>query len=497
MPISRLGRINRFICFTLLLVACLATNIYLARRITYPPRTLRVRIVFDPSNPPVVGMTKDEMKARVESLSGFFQQAAGIRISVSGFTELKMPSQYFDPEILRRYIDVHMPRENADVLVAFWPPAPGDPRIGSALPYSSIAVVRIDAGGSPQQDQAVLAHQLLTLFGVPISKDPKSVMQVRPTSLHLDPDSAAELMDTRLFDFSRGLAGMSRRMQARILNSLERNARSQPTLASSSTATNTATRPRLVLAELLLRDSQYEAAAEQYRAALRSDANNVNARLGMAYALTLAGRYLEAEAEARAAIKLAPNTADTHYRLGFVLVRSGSPESAIPEFRQAISIQPDSVRNRTALAVAYAATIGEFDAADHEFQEALKLEPHNGLILADIEYVSRLRARLAKQLEASEADARAHPGSGAAHDRLALVMLRLGQIDGSIAEARQALQLGPDTWHPHYTLALALYAKHDYAGSSSALADAKRLGSGERPFLQDALRAAAASPPAK
>ncbi len=41
------------------------------------------------------------------------------------------------------------------------------------------------------------------------------------------------------------------------------------------------------------------------------------------------------------------------------------------------------------------------------------------------------------------------------------------------------------------------FANHDYAGSSAALADAKRLGSGDRRFLEDLLRAATGSQPAK
>jgi Flp pilus assembly protein TadD len=467
-------------------IVCLATNAYLAYRITYPPRTLVVRILFDTSNPPIAGMLPEKLQARVEALTGFFQQAAGIRISVVGFTRFKLPSERFDPEALRRYVEVHTPRDS-DILVAFWPAPPGDQRLGSALPFSPVVVTRIDASDPEKKDEAILAHQILTAFGVAASSDTKSVMHVPPTVLHLDSTSTSELMDTRLFRFSQGLAGMTRRMRSNILESLERSARAEAKSGSPPKS------PRLQLAELLVRDAQFPAAIEQYRVEVRSGSDRLAAHLGLAAALTQSGEYREAEAEARTAIQLAPNQGDPHYRLASVLVRSGNPESAIAEYRQAIAIQPNSIRNRTGLAVAYAASLGEFDAADHEFHEALKLDPHNPVLLADVEFVNRLRARLTKQLGEAEAEAHTHPENGPLHDHLALLLLRLGHVDKSMAEAREALRLGPDTWRPHYTLALALYAGRDYTGATAALADAKRLGSGGRPYLEDALRTAAAN----
>jgi Flp pilus assembly protein TadD len=487
MPTSRFGRIAAITCFALLTMVFLVTNAYLAYRIVYPPRTLVVRILFDTFNPPLAGMLPENLQARVEALNGLLQDAAGIRISVAGFMPFKLPSERFDPEALRRYVEVHTPRD-CDILVAFWPAPPGDPRLGSVLPYSPVVVARIDANDPEKKDQAILAHQILTAFGVGVSSDPNSVMHVPPTAAHLDSTSKAELMETRLFDFSHGLAGVTRRMKANILASLERSTRAEAKAGSPPKSA------RLQLAELLIRDAQFPAAIDQYRLEARSGSDRLAAHLGLAAALTQAGEYREAESEARTAVQLAPNQDDPHYLLASVLVRAGNPESAIAEYRQAIAIQPNSIRNRTGLAVAYAASLGEFEAADRELHEALKLDPRNPVLLADVEFVNRLRAGLTKQLGEAEAEAHAHPENGPLRDHLALLLLRLGQVDKSTAEARESLRLGPDTWRPHYTLALALYAGRDYAGATAALADAKRLGSGGRPYLEDALRTANANP---
>jgi tetratricopeptide (TPR) repeat protein len=484
MPNTRLGRIAASTGFLLLIAISLATNAYVAHRIVYPPRTLRVRIVSDPSNPPLPGIGPATLKARVEALSGFFQQATGIRLTVTGFSKIRLPPQTFGAETLRRFIDVKTPREDADILIAFWAAPPASAEIGAALPYSAVAVVRIEGDKDESRDRAVLAHQILTLFGVPASADTQSVMHLPPANLRLDPASADDLNEMRLFDFSRGIGGMSRRMRSRVLNVLARDGRNDPEKLASRA-------PRMLLADLYARDGQLPAAIEQYRMLIRADARHFSAHLGLAQALAQSGQAAQAEEEARLAIQLSPAQADPHYVLAYAMVRAGNPEGAIPEFRKAIEIQPGSIRNRTGLAVGYAASIGEFDAADREFQQALQMDPQNRELQADIDFVNRLRARLNKQREAAEANVQMHPASGPAHEALAILLLRLGLMERSLTEVREALKLGPDTWHPHYTLALALYARHDYAGSAVELAAAKRLGSGSRPFLEDSLRAAA------
>jgi Flp pilus assembly protein TadD len=488
MPNSRPSQTVAIAGFAFLLTICLATNAYLAYRAVHPPRTLRVSIAFDPGNPPLPGVTAEDLKARVEALSSFFEKTAGIRLVVPGFTQVKLPQQTFDPESMRRLIDVRTPRDGADILVIFWVAPPGNPSLGSAPPYSSVAVVRFNPpdpkNAGEGQSRAILAHQILCLFGVPVSADPQSVMHVPPVALNLDATSAPYLQDARLFDFARGLGGMDRRMQARVLRSLERvssAAGPQPGKKSAHEA----------LGDLYLRDSLPAAAVAQFRSALQADPSNVAAHLGLSLALSQSGQPAQAVDEARAALKLAPNQPDAHYHLGYALVRTGNPEPAIAEFRQAIALQPSTIRYRTGLAVAYASSIGEFDQAEHEFQEALKIDPQNPALLTDIEFVHNLRARFSQQLQIAEAAVRANPASSAAHDRLAIFLLRLGQTSRALTEARLAVTLSPADWHPRYTLALVLYAAHDYGGSSAALAEAKRLGSGNRPFLEESLRGAA------
>jgi Flp pilus assembly protein TadD len=171
-------------------------------------------------------------------------------------------------------------------------------------------------------------------------------------------------------------------------------------------------------------------------------------------------------------------------------VRAGDPEAAIFEFHKALAIQPNSAPMHAGLAVAYSASIGDFAASDAEFEVAQKIDPADPLVLADLSYVKRLRARLDRELDLAAARVRDQPSNGTAHGHLAFLLLRQGKVEQSISEAREAIKMGPESWPMHYTLAEGLYANHDPAGASAELARAKKLGSGARPHLEELLRAA-------
>jgi Flp pilus assembly protein TadD len=479
---SRAGRLPAYIVFAVLLASSLAVNAYLAYRISYPPRTLRIGVVLDSQDPTAV-LFVSEAKRRIGAIAPLFQRAAGIEVVYGGTVYARIRHEKIDAEELRSFLDVRAGRADVDLLVAFWSPAPGDSSLGSAPPFTSIAVVRLGSG-SPASDDAVLAHQLLSLFGLPASSDSNSVMFASPHTLTLDPKSSEILAAARLFDFPAGLAGMSRREESHILDAIAR----QPDLHGDP--------PQLRLADLIMRDAHPAAAVPRYRAAVKVAPSNLAAHIGLSRSLAISSNLTEAETEARAAVKLAPNSGDSHFQLGYVLVRTGKTDEAIDEFRRAISLDPKSGRNHAGLATAYFASVGEFEEANRELETAKKMDPNNPLIQAAIRDVERVRTEIDQETTAVEAEIRLDPKSGPAHERYAGLLLRRGKVSQAISEIREALRLGPENWQMHYLLSVALYASHDFAGAQSEFENAKRRGSGTRPRLEEALRVALARGPA-
>jgi tetratricopeptide (TPR) repeat protein len=466
-----------------LLGACLALNAWLAYRISYPPVTLRVRIVTDTLERVQQGITPDQLQERVEHVSALFEREAGIRLSVVGFTDVRIGRDLPEPESLRRYLQVRTPREESDLLVAFWPAAPGEIRLGSADPFTPVAVVRLESG-SPEKSESLLAHQIGRLFGLADSPDSHSVMHSPPAEMHLDPSSRALLMQHRLFDFHAGLGGMSGRMRRRLLGSFADEPRARGENASSHTHRR--------LGDLLIRDHQFPVAVVDFRAALASDFQNVDNHIRLAQALALSELFPEAIGEAKAAVAMEPNHAETHYELGYVLARSGNPEAAVPEFQKAIALSSNIARYHAGLAVAYAGVIGEFNASSREFNEAERLDAADPLVKADFLYVARLHDRLERELDRAAAVVVARPDNADARVRWAMLLLRLGKLDEGMDEAQRAIAQGPETWQMHYAMAIGWYSKGKPIDAQTELRRAKQLGSGSRPNFEQSLQAALA-----
>jgi tetratricopeptide (TPR) repeat protein len=467
-------------CFALL-GASLALNAWLAHQVSYPPVTLRVRIITDSLERVRQGITPDKLKDRVNKVSAVFEREAGIRLSVVGFTDVRIGRDLPDPESLRRYLQVRTPREESDILVAFWPASAAETLAGSADPFTPVAVVRLEAG-SPGKDLSLLAHQIGRLYGLSDSSDPRSLMHSPPTELSLDTASRETLMQHRLFDFREGLGGISGRMRRRIISSFE----SEP-LAKGE---NNVSHAHRTLGNLLVRDRQFPEAITQFRIAVAADFKNPANHIDLAQALALSQQFPEAIGEAKAAIGLDPNSGDAHYELGYVLARSGNPDAAVPEFRKAVVLSPNTARYHAGLAVAYAGVIGEFDASTREFQEAERLNASDPLVKADFLYVARLRDRLEKELDHAATASAANPDNPDARVRWAMLLLRLGKVDESMDEVRKAIAQGPETWQMHYALAVAWYSKGKFTDAQTAFKRAQELGSGSRPGFEESLQSA-------
>jgi Tfp pilus assembly protein PilF len=162
------------------------------------------------------------------------------------------------------------------------------------------------------------------------------------------------------------------------------------------------------LALVLQNQSKFDAAAEQYELALSGDSRNPDLRYDYAYTLSRLGRSEEAMAQINAALEINPNFAPALYNRGLALLKGGKFGDAISDLRKAVEKQPNFLDARLALANALLAR-GELDAARAQFEHVLKQEPNR----AD------------------------------AMNGLGLVYLRSGQTSQAIVQFDEALRLNP------------------------------------------------------
>jgi Tfp pilus assembly protein PilF len=92
----------------------------------------------------------------------------------------------------------------------------------------------------------------------------------------------------------------------------------------------------LDLGTLLLKHQRLAEAEKQFRVVLASDANSLQANLGLAFVQTMRGgtELDEAEKTVRALLVRSPSQPRAHYLLGLIQERRGKPEDAVVSFKK-------------------------------------------------------------------------------------------------------------------------------------------------------------------
>ena len=145
------------------------------------------------------------------------------------------------------------------------------------------------------------------------------------------------------------------------------------------------------------------------RATLRSDPNDVKARVDLGMALLGLGRMIEAQSHLNRAIQQDPRSADAHYYLGNALLRQRKVADAQSRLETAIRLDPDHFLAQHDLGLLHLKT-GGLDAAQAHFREAVRIDPY-------------------------------HP---VAHSNLGFVLLRLQNPEEAAVHFRRSLEIRPD-----------------------------------------------------
>lgn len=133
--------------------------------------------------------------------------------------------------------------------------------------------------------------------------------------------------------------------------------------------------------------------------------------------------------------------AQVHLVIGNMLKASGDLESAIAEYREAVQIEPNLANTHYELGRGLHVA-GKLDEAIEEYRKALNLEPY-----VDVQRVDFFR----HHFPLTRFKARVHTALGNA-------LGEQGDLEGAIAQYRQALVINPDYARAHYNLGSALEA---------------------------------------
>jgi Tfp pilus assembly protein PilF len=202
----------------------------------------------------------------------------------------------------------------------------------------------------------------------------------------------------------------------------------------------------------VVRNRAYQSEFSIWKDTVEKRPANPRAHYSVARALSRQSQADAAIEEYRKTLKLEPNYAEAYQNWGRELALQGKLDEAIALFREAVRVRPGYAQGHFNLAHALAIR-GESDAAAGHYRIAIQIEPnyseaHNnlGLLLAAQGKLAEAAAELQAAIRADSDYARGHSSLGG-------VLAQQGKLDQAAAEWRRALEIIPDSADTHANLA--------------------------------------------
>lgn len=133
---------------------------------------------------------------------------------------------------------------------------------------------------------------------------------------------------------------------------------------------------RLRKAAVNIEMGQWEYAAEEYGRVLQLDRLSLAARYYRAYCYVHLRQYALAKGDYEAFLQVAPMNMEARLGLAMVNEKLGCKTDALDEYNQLVQMFPDSAVCYAARA-AYETTLGQYDVALYDWDEAIKRQPAN------------------------------------------------------------------------------------------------------------------------
>ena len=208
-------------------------------------------------------------------------------------------------------------------------------------------------------------------------------------------------------------------------------------------------------AQRALKDNRPEEAAQAYRAVLKIDPVNVEARANLGIVAMVQGNWGEAAEELQRALKLRPSHRKVQALLGLCEVHSGRLEDAVkllsgsfphledPKLRREVGLQLLEIWHQG----------GELEKANAVLGQLQQFYPTDATVL-----YAAYRVHTDLAFQAVESLALTAPGSAQLHRALAEHMVNAGHAQDAIGEYRKALASSPGVPGLHYEFGEAILA---------------------------------------
>jgi Flp pilus assembly protein TadD len=346
-----------------------------------------------------------------------------------------------------------------------------------ALPFTGAALVK-DTGTTPAAIvSGVLARSLANLFGVPVST--RAMVTIDDSNLGLDAKAIEIVRGLRNYDFSRGVAALPGKWEAK--------AQAKLTDALSGVKPHSEAQAHLIIARGYAGGRRYGDAVRQLREAVRLDSQSPDLHFELAMILQADAELDQAIAELKEAARLDRTNPWPHAATATMLLNSGRIDEAVEEWRAAASLDPRNPSFQTALGEALSTRPGLVKEAARAFETAARLKPSAADATFGLAQQTHAQSELERRVFAAQRRAREAPSSAEAHLLLGIALADAGDLSGARTEVDRSLQLAASYGPAHSMKAELCYLAGDYPAARAEIAAAKQAGAEPRFGLVDSV----------
>ena len=173
------------------------------------------------------------------------------------------------------------------------------------------------------------------------------------------------------------------------------------------------------------------------------------------------------------ALAIVPQRSDIRSALGESYFMSGKIDKAIEEFDKSIEIE-SSVRTFAFLGISYT-HLGRFDEAKQDFQNGLKLDPHNSFCLFHLGYIAKLQGDTTSAEAIFQKVLRTDPDFPYALIELANLRIEGKRFPEAANLLRKYIRVSPNPATGYYKLAMVERKLHETEAADQDLAQFQRL----------------------
>ena len=173
------------------------------------------------------------------------------------------------------------------------------------------------------------------------------------------------------------------------------------------------------------------------------------------------------------ALLIVPQRSDIRAVLGESYYKSGKIDKAIAELKKVTEVEPSS-RTYALLGLSHT-HLGRFDQAKDDFQNGLKLDPHNAFCLFHLGYIAKLQGDTAGADAIFQKLLRSNPGFPDALLELANLRIEAKKFSEAEQLLRKYVQVSPNPATGYYKLAMVERRLHETEAADRDLAQFQTL----------------------